>query len=55
MHFGKMIVTLKNGRQECRERKVRRQDWIICMESKGKGIKEQLKILRNGLKQKLPL
>ena len=29
--------------------------WIICIESKEKGIKEQLKNLSNGLKQKLPL
>ena len=27
----------------------------ICIESKGKGITEQLKDLSNGLKQKLPL
>ena len=35
-------------------RKVKRQGWIICIESKRKGIKEQLKNLNNGLKQKLP-
>ena len=36
-------------------KKVTKPGWIICIESKGKGIKEQLKNLTNGLKQKLNL
>ena len=55
MLFAKMLVSLKDGRQECWGRKVRRQGWIICIESKEKGIKEQLKNLSNGLKQNLSL
>ena len=57
MHFVKMLVSLKDGRQKCREKKVRRQGWIICrvIESKGKGTKEQLKNLSNVLKQTVPL
>ena len=55
MHFTKILVSLKDGRQERWDRKVRRQGWIICIESKGKGRKEQLKNLSNELKQKLPL
>ena len=55
MHFVKRLVSLKDGRQECSGRKVGRLGWIICIESKEKGIKEQLKNLSNGLKQKLPL
>ena len=55
MHFAKILVSLKDGRQECWERKVRKQGWIIYVESKGKGIKEQLKNLSNGLNQNLPL
>ena len=55
MHFAKMLVLLKDGRKEWWERKVRRQGWIICIDSKGKGIKEQLKNLSNGSKKKLPL
>ena len=47
-----MLVSLKDGRQEFWERKVRRQGWITGIELEGKGIKEQLKKLSNQLKKK---
>ena len=37
MHFAKMVVLLKDGRQECW---VRREGWIIYIESEGKSIKQ---------------
>ena len=55
MKFVKMLVSLKDVTQECSESKVRRLGWVICIESKEKGIKEQLKNLSNGLREKLPL
>ena len=55
MHFAKMLVSLKDGRQQFRERKVRIQGWIIRIELEEQAIKEKLKKLGYEVKQKLRL
>ena len=41
-----MFVSFKDATQERSEKKVRRQDWIICMESKKKGYKRAAEELK---------
>ena len=53
MHFVKKLVLLKDERQECWERKFRRLGWIICIESKEKGVcKRAAEELKHWIKAK---